>query len=225
MQTPQHGFVILVRVVLELRIPPHACVCWPQLWHRNKAIILSNVAYAVVDGTPLELEVASGAAVKLFPILACAHGDTPWAAKLACACGHTAAHACHRCGIVGTKRAPNDEKLSAVSFGGVFEPSACRTFNSQGFEESEVSFARAPSGPNALATEFNTTEAARIQTTDDMYDMRANSAEKASSEEHGKFLQWHDAGSGQTAASLLLPLLLLCITNIIKCAYEMERLV
>jgi hypothetical protein len=158
---------------------------------------LSVAVHAVLNGTPLELEVASGAVLSLFPILMCAHGDTPWAAKLACGCGHTAAHACHRCGIVGTKCNADGERLSAVSFGGASEDAECRTFDLQGFHHSTISY----TDPHTRS--FNTSEARRIQTTDAMYDMRANAAEKAAVEEHDKFMAWCEKNGEQPPASPL----------------------
>jgi hypothetical protein len=158
--------------------------------------------HAAIGGTPLKLKNASGVEVSIFPILMCAHGDTPWAAKLACGCGHTAAHACRRCGIVGTKRNSSNEKLSAMAFGGASGRAACRTFDAKGFQHSTISYSQPHPNTNAFAT----TEAARITTTDEMYDMRANSAENASEEEHEKFLAWHGASSGHDAASVHLPL-------------------
>jgi hypothetical protein len=156
--------------------------------------------HAAIDGEPCKVKVGSGNHISLFPILMCGHGDTPWQAKLVCGCGHTAAHACHRCGIVGTKRAPNGEKLPAVSFGGAFEPAPCRTFDHKGFKDSTISYSYLL---NDGKLTFDREGASRIRTTDAMYDMRANAAENASAEEHTKFEAWHTDCNAHDASSSL----------------------
>lgn len=152
----------------------------------------------MVDGAPCKVKVANGSEISLFPVLMCAHGDTPWSAKLASGCGHTAVNACHRCGLTGTKRAPDGEKLPAVAFGGTFEPSACRSFDSVGFKESTICYSHPL--PNGTFT-FDKEGAARICTTDAKYDMRANAAEKATVEEYSKFEAWHGRGDHNNDAA------------------------
>jgi hypothetical protein len=151
-----------------------------------------------VDGEPCKVRVARGNEISLFPVLLCAHGDTPWSAKLAGGCGHTAANACHRCGLTGTKTAPNGEKLPAVSFGGTSEPSACRSFDSRGFHDSTICYSHPL--PNGSFT-FNQEGSARICTTDDKYDMRANAAEMAAAEEYNRFGDWYGRGDHNNDAA------------------------
>jgi hypothetical protein len=147
-----------------------------------------------------KVKVGSSNNISLFRILMCGHGDTPCQAKLVCGCGHTAAHACHRCGIVGTKRAPNGEKLPAVTFAGAFEPAPCRNVGHKGFKDSTIPYSHhLDDGKLTLDREG----ASRILTTDAMYDMRANAAENASAEEHAKFEAWHSDGNAHDASSSL----------------------
>lgn len=60
-----------------------------------------------------------------FPVLTGVFGDTPFAAKLRRSVGSTAHTGCPRCNLLGSKRkpetdgSPGEEKLKAVSFGGV----------------------------------------------------------------------------------------------------------
>lgn len=74
----------------------------------------------------------------MFPVLLGTHGDAPFTAKLACACGHSAKKGCHRCCILGTRQADTadgpgtGDRLNSVAFGGVAFPTEAQTFGPDG---------------------------------------------------------------------------------------------
>lgn len=144
-----------------------------------------------MDGTPFTVRTGKPGAeeVQLYPVLMCAYGDGPWASKLACACGQTALHGCWRCGIVGSRQAPDGTKLGSTVFGGANAPAPCRTFDleTQTWQEGKVCYAKRTADGADLVLDRD--EAARLKTSDAFFQVRANTAVDITLEEQQKSRQ------------------------------------
>jgi hypothetical protein len=150
----------------------------------------NNDAPSEMAGTPYQTATEAAAGIEIFPILMCAHGDSPWSAKLACVCGHAAENGCHRCGLQSAKQAPNGDKLSSSAYSGAHAPAPCRTFDRTGFKYTKICYLCRPiedTGTDEDNIVFNKKEAALIRVDDRKYDMRANSAEEISQEEYRRW--------------------------------------
>jgi hypothetical protein len=137
--------------------------------------------------------------LSLFPILMCAHGDSPWGAKLACACGHAAINGCWRCGIQGTQEAPDGTKLSSTAFGSCFEAGPCRTYDISSGEwtNEKVCFAKeAVRGRFTLDRKL----AARLKTSDELYTARGHTAVDISEDEQSKAYVQAAAAASQSSS-------------------------
>jgi hypothetical protein len=85
----------------------------------------------------------------VFPVLLCAGGDAPFAAKTARACGHAAMTGCHRCTILASRRANKPGvagkeginqgcKVSSTAYGGAAEPCWMCSFSADTGEWQEL---------------------------------------------------------------------------------------
>ena len=120
--------------------------------------------------------------VSIFPVLACAYGDSPWSGKLACACGHSAINGCWRCGIQGTRLAPDGiTKLGATSYGGYSANAPARTYDpskASPWTPQEVCYTR--------EGHFDRSVAADLKCSNALYSARARLADVITSEELAK---------------------------------------
>ena len=76
------------------------------------------------------VEVPGRTSIKVWPVLACCQGDTPFVANAAQTCHHSAYHACWRCGILSRAEAgqEDDENGTRRWFGydqPIFIPAVC----------------------------------------------------------------------------------------------------
>lgn len=148
--------------------------------------------FADLDGKPFATEVhvtkdgqPAVEKIELFPILMCAHGDSPWSAKLAGACGHAALNGCWRCRLQGSQMAPNGAKLGSTAYGGYSdnteEAALAREYShAEGeWHDIRVNYAKA-SGGKVI---FDRDIAQKLKTTDEDYAARAACSEEISLEE------------------------------------------
>lgn len=114
--------------------------------------------------------------IKVFPILTCAHGDSPWSAKLAGACGHAATNGCFRCGVQGTQFTHAGDRLKATSYGCYADQGPARTYDMEQHEwkEEKVCLAKQDADGGWV---FDRELAERLKTSDDVFVARGNTAD------------------------------------------------